>query len=186
MRIGFDFDKVFIDYPPLVPAVVVDRFYRKKTNGQLLYRIPSRPEQLFRKLTHLSYLRPIISENVTFLQSIPKQNHHLFLVSSRFGFLEQITKRLVKKYGFDELFDEMFFNFDNKQPHLFKSDIIKKLKLDMYVDDDLPLLRYVARHNKKTKFYWLNPNKNGYVSHNITGITKLSAILPPDTNTKKK
>ena len=178
MNIGFDFDKVFIDYPPLVPSVVVDRLYKKKSNGHLLYRIPSKPEQEFRKLTHLPYLRPVIKENLLFLKSIPKDKHALFLVSSRFGFLEMTTERIVKKHGFDKLFDKLYFNFNNEQPHLFKSEVIKKLDLDVYVDDDLAMLRYVARHNKKTKFYWLNPRKQGFISFNITGITHLSEILP--------
>lgn len=180
MNIGFDFDKVFIDYPPLVPSSLVDRLYKKKANGHLLYRIPSKPEQEFRKLTHLPYLRPVIKENLQFLQSIPKDKHSLFLVSSRFGFLEMTTERIVKKHGFDKLFTKLFFNFENQQPHLFKTAVIKKLDLDVYVDDDLAMLRYVAKHNKKTKFFWLNPQRKGHISFNITGITRLSDILPPE------
>lgn len=178
MNIGFDFDKVFIDYPPLVPSGLIDRLYKKKVNGQLLYRIPSKPEQEFRKLTHLPFLRPVVQENLSFLKQIAKHNYALYLVSSRFGFLEQTTNTLVKKHGFDKLFTKLYFNFENKQPHLFKSNVIQSLRLDMYVDDDLPLLKYVAKHNKKTHFYWLNPDKVGHISHNITGVTKLSDILP--------
>jgi hypothetical protein len=188
MNIGFDFDKVFIDYPPVIPDYFFDRFYKKKSNGTLLYRIPSRPEQVFRKLTHLPFMRPVIKENLAFLKSIPKKEHALYLVSSRFGFLEQITDRLVHKHGFHTIFDGLFFNFSNAQPHLFKSEVIKKLALDIYVDDDLALLKYVARHNKRTKFYWLNPKKTGHISFNITGITKLSAIFTPQmpaTSTQK-
>ena len=181
MNIGFDFDKVFIDYPPGLPDVLFDKLYKKKSNGTLLYRIPSKPEQVFRRLTHLSFLRPLIKENVAFLRSIPKQEHRIYLVSSRFGFLEQVTSRLVKKHGFDKIFDGMYFNFQNLQPHLFKSEVIKELKLDMYVDDDLPLLRYVARHNKRTRFYWLNKSVAKQVTHNITGVTTLSDVLTLQT-----
>lgn len=178
MKIGFDFDKVFIDYPPFIPDYFFDRFYKKKANGILLYRIPSRPEQVFRKLTHLSFMRPVIKENYAFLQDISKKDNSLYLVSSRFGFLEQVTTRLIQKYRFDRVFDGLFFNFNNRQPHLFKNEVIKNLGLDVYVDDDLPLLRYVARHNKKTTFYWLNKKKTGPMTFNIIGITNLSAILP--------
>jgi len=178
MNIGFDFDKVFIDYPPLIPDYLFDRFYKKKANGTLMYRIPSRPEQVFRKLTHFSFLRPVIKENVLFLKTIPKKNNSLYLISSRFGFLEQLTQKLVCKHGFDQIFDGLFFNFNNLQPHLFKNEVIKHLRLDTYVDDDLPLLRYVARHNKKTRFFWLNKQKTGTITFNITAITDLTAILP--------
>lgn len=178
MNIGFDFDKVFIDYPPLVPDYLFDRFYKKKANGTLLYRIPSRPEQVFRKLTHFSFMRPVITENYQFLKSIAKENNSLYLISSRFGFLEQLTNKLVRKHGFDQLFDGLFFNFSNLQPHEFKNEVIKKLDLDIYVDDDLPLLRYVAAHNKKTKFFWLNKKETGPITANITGITHLAAMQP--------
>jgi hypothetical protein len=123
----------------------------------------------------------VIRENVQFLKRIPKKEHHLYLISSRFGFLEQLTGRLVRKHGFDTVFDGLFFNFQNEQPHLFKREVIKKLQLDMYVDDDLPLLRYVARHNKRTKFYWLNKKTTGQLSFNIRAITSLSEILPHKT-----
>lgn len=178
MNIGFDFDKVFIDYPPFIPDYFFDRFYKKKSNGTLLYRIPSRPEQVFRRMTHLSFMRPVIKENYLFLKSISKKDHSLYLVSSRFGFLEQITQKLIHKHGFDTTFDGLFFNFNNLQPHLYKNEVIKNLKLDIYVDDDLPLLRYVARHSKRTKFFWLNKKKTGTITFNITGVTDLSAILP--------
>ncbi len=179
MNIGFDFDKVFIDYPPIIPDYFFDKFYKKKSNGTLLYRIPSKPEQFLRKLTHLPYLRPVIRRNLVFLQSIPRESHSLYLISSRFGFLQQLTERIVKQHGFDKIFDGLYFNYENKQPHLFKSEVIRGLHLDIYVDDDLALLKYVARHNKKTKFYWLNPKRKGVLSFNITGITDLADILPP-------
>ncbi len=176
MNIGFDFDKVFIDYPPVIPDYFFDRFYKKKANGQLLYRIPSKPEQTLRLLTHLPYLRPVIKENLRFLKTLPQEKHHLYLISSRFGFLEEVTDRIVKKHGFDKIFDELFFNFRNEQPHTFKNKVIKKLKLDVYIDDDLPLVRYVAKDNRQTQFYWLNSKITGTISPNITAITKLSDI----------
>lgn len=160
MNIGFDLDKVFIDTPPLIPKIIIDKLYKKRDNGILLYRIPSKPEQIFRRLTHLSIFRPSINENLEFLKSIPRDKNKLYLISSRFKFLENRTKRVIRKYHFDKIFDEMFFNFANEQPHIFKNRIIKKLKLDYYIDDDLSLLNYAARHNPKTVFFWLIPKAN--------------------------
>lgn len=156
MNIGFDFDKIFIDYPPFFPAKLIDKLYKQRDNGILLYRIPTPPEQLLRKATHLPFLRPPIKENLELLKDISKKKNKLYLISSRFKFLEPETNRLIKKYKLDTIFDAMYFNFDNKQPHLFKEKILKKLKLDLYVDDDLSLLKHVAKSNPKTKFFWLN------------------------------
>jgi len=35
--------------------------------------------------------------------------------------------------------------------------MIKKLRLDMYIDDDLSLIKFAARHNDRTKFFCLIP-----------------------------
>jgi hypothetical protein len=178
MNIGFDLDKIFIDYPPFIPDKIIDKLYKKKANGILLYRIPSKPEQILRNLSHLSILRPPIHENIAFLKKIPKDKNKIYLISSRFGFLKTRTEKLMKEQGFDKIFDGMYFNFDNKQPHEFKNDIINKLHIDLYVDDDLHLLRYAAKQNPKTKFFWLNPTfEKKAITKNITAISKLSDML---------
>lgn len=178
MKIGFDFDKVFIDYPPLLPAIWFDKFYKQKDKDVLLYRIPSYPEQVLRKVLHLPFLRPPITENLAFLKTISGKNHTLYLISSRFKFLEPETKRLVKKYQLATVFDKLYFNFENKQPHLFKNEIIKKLQLDLYVDDDLSLIRYVAKHNPKTTFFWLNHHtRTKPLAENIFEIKQLPEML---------
>jgi FMN phosphatase YigB (HAD superfamily) len=178
MNIGFDLDKVFIDYPPLVPDWVLDRLYKKKSNGTLLYRIPSQPEQVFRRITHKSFLRPPIKKNISFLQRISKENNKLYLISSRFDFLEDITLTLMKRHGFDKIFDGMYFNFKNEQPHEFKDRILQKLHLNTYVDDDFHLLKYVAKRHKKTTFFWLtNTKHNHLITRNIIAIHSLPEIL---------
>jgi hypothetical protein len=178
MRVGFDLDKVFIDFPPFVPDRLIEKLYRKKANGELSYRIPSRPEQFIRHVSHAPILRPAIVKNIDLLKSIPKDKHKLYLISSRFGFLEGRTKALVKMHRFDEIFDEMFFNFSNKQPHEFKDEVLKKLHLDVYIDDDFHLLKHVAKHNKNTLFYWLaNGGKKRQITRNIYSTSDLSDIV---------
>ncbi len=184
MKIGFDLDRIFINTPPLVPGNIISKLYKKKDNGVLLYRIPSHSEQLFRKVTHHPFLRPPIEENLAILRTISKNDNRLYLISSRYKFLEDITTKLVKKHGLDGIFEKLYFNYENKQPHMFKNEVLKKLKLDMYIDDDLSLLQFVARDNPKTKFYWLETDeKDSALAHhktlekNVFPITHLSTIL---------
>lgn len=178
MNIGFDLDGIFINTPPFVPKEIIEKLYKKKDNGVLLYKIPSIPEQIFRKATHLPIFRPPIEDNLKFLKGISKKDHKLYLISSRFKFLEKETKQLVRKYDLDKVFDGIYFNFDNKQPHVFKDEVIKKLKLDTHIDDDLSLLKFVAKHNPKTKFLWLN-DKLGKepISKNVFPIAELKEIF---------
>ncbi len=176
MNIGFDLDKVFIDYPPFIPDIVFDRFYKKKSNGALTYRIPAKPEQLLRYIIHHPFLRPPIKKNLDFLNEFSKTNNDLFLISSRFGFLKSRTNNLIKQYGFDKIFKGLYFNYENKQPHFFKDHVLKKLKIKKYVDDDFALVKYLAKHNPTIQFYWLNPHKNKKITDNIEAIVNLSQI----------
>lgn len=178
MNIGFDLDKIFIDTPPFIPKSIIERLYKKRDNGTLLYRIPGPGEQIIRSISHLSFLRPPMKENLDFLRIFSKNKNQLYLISSRFKFLEDKTKRIIEKYHFAKIFDEMYFNFANEQPHIFKNRIIKKLKLDYYIDDDRSLLKYVAKNNPRIKFFWLtNKSKNIRLPENVFAVSKLKDVF---------
>lgn len=178
MNIGFDLDKIFIDYPPFLPAALIERLYRKKSNGELAYRIPSGIEQKIRQISHYHKLRPPITNNINYMRTLVTTNkrHTYYLISSRFGFLDKQTKTVIEKYKIKELFKKSFFNNKNEQPHVFKDRMIKELDIALYVDDDLLLLKYLCVTNPKTQFYWLNGKKNGGISKNVTAITDIGQI----------
>lgn len=177
MNIGFDLDKVFIDYPPFIPGFIIDKLYKQKSNGELLYRIPSRFEQKIRQFSHYYKFRPPITKNIEHVKKlIQNKNHTYFLISSRFGFLEKQTNKVVALYGLSSLFSKLLFNTHNEQPHLFKDKMIKKLKINIYLDDDLPLLKYLAQKNPATIFYWLNKKTHGKIKSNILAITEFTEI----------
>lgn len=178
MNIGFDLDKIFINNPPFIPSTIIEKLYRKKANGILLYRMPSRPEQLLRLFTHYPLFRPLIKKNIEFVKLLSAQNSHkYYLISSRFKFLQKRTEKLTKKLNFEKVFHGIHFNFTNKQPHLFKNEVIKNLKIDRYVDDDLPLLKFLAKENPKIRFFWFNNKKKEELGKNLHAITHLSEIL---------
>lgn len=176
MNIGFDLDKIFINNPPFIPSTIIEKLYRKKANGVLLYRMPSKPEQIVRILSHHRIFRPPMSHNISLLSTLTDKNHKYYIISSRFGFLKKRTYSVIKKYGLEKFFHTMHFNFDNKQPHLFKNELIKTLRIDRYVDDDLPLLKFLAKENPKTRFFWYNKKKEE-LGKNLQTITHLSEIL---------
>lgn len=178
MIIGFDLDNIFINHPPYVPERLIEWLYKEKTKDDLLYRIPSKPEQVFRLATHARALRRPIRENLVFLENLTK-NHTItcYLISSRFGFLRKKTEAFIKQYNFDTIFDGMYCNYENKQPHIFKNAIIKELHVDRYVDDDRDLLMYLAKHNSQTQFFWLNKKIEGHITGNLFAITRLQQIV---------
>ena len=162
MRIGFDLDKVFIDYPPFVSDTLIDWLFKDHTTRKLSYRFPGKLEQKVRRLSHMHWFRPPIKDNIAFVQSLAKEKkHRLYLVSGRFSFLKGLTSLLLKKYGLSDVFAKMEINYADKQPHLFKKEIIEKYKLDMYIDDDLPLLRFIEEEHYKTRLFWIHRNREG-------------------------
>jgi hypothetical protein len=158
MVIGFDLDKVFIDYPPLVPAFVIDWLY-KNHNHKLSYRIPTHPLEIFiRNLSHIDFLRPPIQANIAFLKSLHNTHQHsLHLISSRYNFLVPQTEKLLKKYGIYDCFTSINLNTQNEQAHLFKLRILRHLQADVFIDDDLQLLDYLRDTGLTTKLLHLAP-----------------------------
>ena len=178
MNVGFDLDKIFINTPPLVPSKIIDLFYKGKTNHELKYRIPSKIEQIIRVFSHYPIFRPPIIKNIEYVKNLSLTNtNKYYLISSRFSFLEKRTATIIKRYKFDKIFNEMYFNYLNNQPHLFKNQVIKKLNLDMYVDDDLQLLQYLIGKNPKTKFFWLNDKVSKHLEGNLFAIKNISEMF---------
>ncbi len=178
MNIGFDLDKIFIDHPPLIPSWLITKLYGEKVNGHLSYRIPGTFEQYIRQLSHVSFLRRGITKNIAMLKEMSKiSNIHLFLISSRYGFLEKQTKNIMEKNHLTNLFTQISFNFSNKQPHLFKDTMITKQHIDRFVDDDLPLLQFLATRHPHVLFFWLNASRNDKLKKNLYAITRLSSVI---------
>ena len=153
MNIGFDLDNIFINTPPIVPRKIIEWLYKGKSNKSLKYRIPSKIEQIIRLFSHYPLFRLPITGNINYIKNLSLTNtNKYYLISSRFGFLKDRTDNLVKRYKLDKIFNTMYFNYENRQPHQFKNDVIRKLNLDTYIDDDLQLLEYLIDKNPKTKF----------------------------------
>ena len=177
MNIGFDLDGIFVRLPPILPAWVIERLYRERNQTKLHYRIPGKIEKRIRILSHASLLRPPIKENILFAKNLSRSKKYtFFLVSSRFGFLRQQTEKIIRRYGIDTIFHKIYFNYDNEQPHVFKDRIIKKMKISLFIDDDIYLLAFLAKENPTTRFFWLNATKNETITNNLFAITNISSM----------
>lgn len=177
MNISFDLDGIFVDTPPFVPKKVIELLYRGKDN-KVWYRMPSRFEQRIRKISHRPLFRPPINQNISVLQLLTKNNTHAYhLITSRFGFLEKETERILHAYDLHNLFNSISINHTNKQPHLFKHAIIKQLRIKRHVDDELILLEYLAKAHPNVLFFWLNKKQKRRLQKNLHAITNLADVL---------
>lgn len=190
-KIGFDFDKVFVSYPPIVPDKLIDFLYkgrvalmsRKKANEiKLEYRIPNYIEKQIRVLSHSYIFRPPLKNNIRALKRIRKSSsHEMYLISSRFGFLRDKTNAWIDKNKMKNDFKEIHFNFKNSQPHIFKENIIKKKGIEHYIDDDLDLLVYLSKKIPYNHYYWLSKTKK----HEYKSLPKNIKIIKSISDLKK-
>ncbi|MBI4037214.1 hypothetical protein HY385_02220 [Candidatus Daviesbacteria bacterium] len=179
MKIGFDFDRVFINYPPFVPPSLIDWLYRRHGKKTLNYSIPrSLHSKIIRRLSHIAIFRPKIHKNIEFVKNFPHNPHphQLYLISSRFKFLEKITHELLKTTGLADVFHTVYLNTKNRQPHFFKEDVIKENKIELYIDDDLLLLKHLHKTCPNTKLLWYNPDNRPYPHNGITPIRNLDEV----------
>ena len=188
MIVGFDFDKVFINYPPILPYGLVDYLYKgstvfrknKSKNIDLHYRFPGTLEQKIRILSHYPLFRKPLKENVAALEKLTKNKKcKVYLVSSRFGFLKGRTDAILKKYKLDTYFDGIYFNYENQQPHLFKEQTIRKLKIETYIDDDLDLSLYLSKKIPTLSIYWVRDGRkpDAELPNNVKAIKNLTALV---------
>lgn len=187
MIIGFDFDKVFINYPPFVPYFLIDFLYkgtsvfRKNVSekSMLHYRIPGKLEQRVRVISHHPSLRAPIKTNLEALKEISASKRtKTYLVSSRFSFLRKRTDAILKKYSLNTLFDGIYFNYNNEQPHEFKEKTIKKLRIDTYIDDDVQLALYLSKRIPSLRIFWVSDGRSKIekMPKNIITIRSLSEL----------
>lgn len=148
---GFDLDGILVDGPPFVPSWLLEFLYRGKKQKKLHYRIPhSKVEIWIRCLSHYPMFRPPILKNIEVLKQMT--DNELFLVTSRFSFLQEKTMSLLKLYNLDHFFKEIALNLKDEQPHLFKLKTLERLKLDMFIDDDEELLAFLSEKLPDVKF----------------------------------
>lgn len=183
LKIGTDLDGIFISLPPYISPRVIEFLYKNgfsfasSNRRKLHYVIPGYFEQKIRLISHSSFLRQLIKKNAKELKAWDSKNIDIYLISSRYNFLRSKTERLLNKYELLGRFKETYFNYENKQPHIFKEGILKKLNLDVFIDDDLSLLLYLAEKFPRIRFFWCSSiSSDETLPQNITIIKKLSDI----------
>lgn len=109
----------------------------------------------------------------------------LYLITSRFKFLEDLTHEWLGYYGLGKLFKTIQINVNDEDPYIYKENAIRKFKLDIFVDDDLEVLRHLKRH-VRAKLYWVVPrhkkesdnNDNSVVCvNNFCSVLKDAGVL---------
>ncbi len=149
LKVGFDLDGVLLYNPLRMTRPLISFLKRKKIAIQrkdLEFYVPkSGFEQYLWELFHKSsvFLAPGFSQIAILKQ---KKLITPYLITGRFGHLQQDFDQWKQKMNADELFAGCYMNDQEEQPHLFKERMIKELKLDVFIEDNWDIVRYLDKN----------------------------------------
>ena len=116
-----------------------------------------------------SLLRALTSERVI----------EAHLVTSRFSFLEPNLYTFLERWNLLSCFTSITLNTKEEQAHLYKEQVIRKLKLDHYVEDNWDIVEHLHGSHLKTNVHWIYnildrtrvyPMKHPYLEHALKSI----------------
>lgn len=155
VRVGLDFDGVVSYNPFRIIRAPIKWFKRKfrKTN-KLSFFVPHTWWQTWIWiLMHESSLIP--ARGATLLgEMCAREEIEVHLITGRFEFLEKNLTNFLRRYRMTTYFSSININKKREQPHLFKERMIKKLKLDYYVEDNWDIVQYL-QGKTKAEIIWI-------------------------------
>jgi len=173
LRVGFDLDGVLLYNPARVvrPIIVfLKRIFFKKEIDKFHY-----PQTKIQKLIWLMFHKVVFGPATGYEELkklIKSKKIKAYIITGRNESLKNDFNRWLKKLEADKYFSGSYFNDKNEQPYLFKEKIIKKLNLDIYVEDNWDIVRNI---NSKLKVLWIYNvfDKNIEYQHKFPSLNKV-------------
>lgn len=159
LKIGFDLDGVLL-YNPLRMIRPLIALLKKKQIGierkELEFFVPQKKwEEIMWEMFHWSSL--FIAPGYQRITQLKKQNLiEPYLITGRFAHLNQDFERWKKRMKADELFVGTYLNLQDEQPHMFKEQMIKELDLDVFIEDNWDIVKYLAKRFTNKKVFWIS------------------------------
>lgn len=160
IQLGIDFDGV-IAYNPfrLIRAPIT--FVKSQIFGKRklkFYYPKNRVEKLIWKILHDSSILP--ARGINFLiELVENGTLEVHIISGRYNYLEDHLLKWLNKYKLKKYFKTININRKDRQPHLFKEELIKARKVDFFIEDNLDIVNYLSHpsrnYSKKVKIFWI-------------------------------
>ncbi len=164
INIGIDLDGVIINKPPIIPKRLIEWLVKSHTNHNKKYRFPKTElERQARIASHHYKLRPPLLKNLKVIKGLEK-DFQIYFISSRYRFLNHQTKQWFKNYYPTFDYKKVNINLENEQPHLFKEKMIKKLKINYFLEDDPRTINHLRN---KTTCPVIRIKKDGQISKKL-------------------
>lgn len=163
MTVSIDFDGVIIE-----KVLGVDWASQTKTrlykNGLklVIYRFI---DVCWSRINH-RFRKPIEGSKEGLLK-LKEKGYRLVLITSRKGYMREISFEWMKRWGYYDLFDDFHFNDMMIGSVDSKVDNVEKVKPVMHIDDNWETVSRLAKEYKDKKIIFLNIGDNFELYPNI-------------------
>jgi len=153
LKVGFDLDGVLLYNPARIARPIIvffKKIFLKKEVDKFHY-----PQTKIQKLIWLMLHKVVFGPALGYdelKKLIKTKKMKAYIITGRNESLKDDYNRWMKKLEAKKYFSGYFFNDKNEQPYLFKERMIRKLKLDLYVEDNWDIVNYLK---KQTKVLWI-------------------------------
>lgn len=168
LRVGFDLDGVILDNPIRIFRFLAKKlkflkpiFFKQKKEP--FYYPKTKLEKFLWWLLHKTSWR--INPQIKKLKKLVDQKKiKAYVITGRYSFLANDYLKWVEKLKKLKIFQDFYFNKKDLQPNNFKAKMIKKLKLDIFVEDNWDI---VEKLNSKTQanIFWLTNIFDQFISY---------------------
>lgn len=164
LKIGFDFDGVILFNPARTLRPFISLLKAKQVGVKRKHLEFYHPHNTLTKtmwwLAHQTSLLP--AQGLDELRKlIGQQKIEAHLITGRNSYLANDLLWKLRLFGLNDLFKTVQITKDTlQQPHLFKAELIKKLGLDIFVEDNWDIVSYLAKQfdqkdPKQPRIYWI-------------------------------
>ncbi len=157
LRVGFDLDGVLLYNPARIIRMPVSRLkHRFIPKREKVFFIPSsKPAQLLWHIFHLSSI--FVAPGLNDIKRLKEKGLiEPYLVTARYNFLKKDLQRWVRKMNAHDIFEGVFMNEHNLQPHHYKERVVKRLDLEVFIEDNWDVIDHLKKTTKTTPFWVYN------------------------------
>lgn len=157
LKVGFDLDGVLL-YNPTRNARPVIKFLKEKVlrKKKVSFYVPrSGISKFLWDAIHKSslWIAPGIHD---IYQLIDDKKIEAHIITARFEHLKKDTTKWFNKLNHKKHFTNTIYNKNAKQPHQYKAELIEKMNLDIFIDDNWDIVKALAEKYPQKKIFWVS------------------------------
>ena len=159
LKVGFDLDGVLLYNPARIIRPIISfikKLFAKKK--ELNFYLPATywEKQLWRFFHKSSiFIAPGLDDIKKLIRT---KKIKAYIITARYSYLKNDLDKWLKKMKINQSFSGVYYNQKDEQPHLFKERMIKKLNIDIFVEDNWDIVNHLNNQQlviNYCKIFWI-------------------------------